>query len=446
MFAKIQTRGSHPATPPPPSAADRDMKSLPRLLRGLGALAIVASLSIFLLQGWESGNDSYRYLLLLAHTAGLAAMGFAAGHWLQESKGARLLLLLALVSVPANFAILGAFIYSTYSQAGAESAYPVFAAWQAENFAMVLSLLAVAALVLAPVIWLGFRVLVRHSAWSLSGLFLAANGILLVPLRTEPVLAWMLLGAAVLVLWQTVRIRRRDSAMKTMEGAFAQGLQFLPLAILFGRTVWLYTADAFLLTAMSIAVFLILRQAALELNTHSKFRRFSEQLAILPALTTGLGLAAVVDQALTGGDAYALAVFAWVAAAMIFEIGLRAVGDGAGYRRMAAIVMTAGLMANLLLYQGIASAILCLLTGMGVLVCGYLMEQRLVFSMGLVMSIAGLGFQLQYAITAFDLGSWGSLAALGVVAILTGSVIERHGAQLKLRLSQWGQQFKSWQY
>ncbi|WP_156100022.1 hypothetical protein [Nitrosococcus oceani] len=53
------------------------------------------------------------------------------GHWLRENKGARLLLLLALVSVPVNFAILGAFIYSASHVS--EVTYPVFATWQAEG-------------------------------------------------------------------------------------------------------------------------------------------------------------------------------------------------------------------------------------------------------------------------------------------------------------------------
>ncbi|ADE16215.1 hypothetical protein Nhal_3163 [Nitrosococcus halophilus Nc 4] len=443
MNAETQAQVAQPAAPQP-SASRFSFKFLPRLLRGLGALAVVASLSIFLLQGWESGNDSYRYLLLLAHTAGLAVIGFGAGHWLRESKGARLLLLLALVSVPANFAILGAFVYSA-SRANS-IAYPVFATWQAESFTVTGGLIAGAVLVLAPVTWLGFRVLARHSAWSLAGLFLATNGVLLIPLREEPFVAWTLLGLTIFVLWRTARIGRGDTAMKTLEGAFARGLQFLPLALLFGRTVWLYTADAFLFTAMSVTAFLMLRQVALELNSRSKLRSFSEQLAILPALTTGLGLAAVVDKIIKGGDAYAFAVFSWAAAAMIFEISLRTPGSGASYRRKAAVVMTVGLLANLVLYEGVAAAILCLLTGMGVLVCGYLMEQRLVFGLGWVMLIAGLSFQVQYAITAFDLGSWGSLAVLGVAAILTGSVIERHGPQLKLRLTQWGRQFKSWEY
>ena len=47
------------------------------VLRLLGAAIIVASMSVFLLQGWNEGNDIRRYLLLLSQTGLLAAAGFA---------------------------------------------------------------------------------------------------------------------------------------------------------------------------------------------------------------------------------------------------------------------------------------------------------------------------------------------------------------------------------
>ena len=154
----------------------------------------------------------------------------------------------------------------------------------------------------------------------------------------------------------------------------------------------------------------------------------------------------IVDKSVIVSDGYVFAVFSWVVAAMIFKISLRAAEDGPSYRRIAAVVVTVGLLANLALYEGGVAAILCLLTGIGVLICGYLMEQRLILGMGLTMLIAGFSFQIQYAITAFNLGSWGSLAVLGVVAILAGSAIERHGARLKFHLAQWGQRFREWDY
>jgi len=79
-------------------------------------------------------------------------------------------------------------------------------------------------------------------------------------------------------------------------------------------------------------------------------------------------------------------------------------------------------------------------------VYGYMVEQRVVFILGGFTLLVGLGYQIQYAIQIFDLGSWASLAALGVSAILIGSAIERHGSRIKTRLAHWGERFRSWQY
>ena len=75
-------------------------------------MAVLFSLYTFLMRGWEGSSVLIRYLMLLGHTGALATIGLASGHFLKEAKGARLLLVLALISVPANFAILGAFIFS----------------------------------------------------------------------------------------------------------------------------------------------------------------------------------------------------------------------------------------------------------------------------------------------------------------------------------------------
>jgi 1,4-dihydroxy-2-naphthoate octaprenyltransferase len=102
-------------------------------------------------------------------------------------------------------------------------------------------------------------------------------------------------------------------------------------------------------------------------------------------------------------------------------------------------------VANLILFSSVATAAVCLLVGLLVLVYGYVVEQRIVFVLGTITLLAGLVYQMQFAIDMFNLGSWSSLAALGVAAILIGSTIERHGAKIKTRLNGWSQRFKQWE-
>ncbi|HBD11786.1 MAG TPA: hypothetical protein DCZ13_06535, partial [Porticoccaceae bacterium] len=136
------------------------LQLLPKILRGIGAGALVVAMYSFLVQGWQSGNDVFRYLLMLGHTGALAAIGLASGHWLQESKSARLLTTLALISIPANFAILGALIYS---QSGSllVGDYPSYVAWTTDSLRTALVTTGFAFLVLIPTIFLGFSILAR---------------------------------------------------------------------------------------------------------------------------------------------------------------------------------------------------------------------------------------------------------------------------------------------
>ena len=83
--------------------------SISEILRIIGACAVIASMSMFLLQGWSSGNDIARYFKLLTQTGLLAGAGLGLSFIIKEPKGARLFFGLALISIVSNFTILGAF-------------------------------------------------------------------------------------------------------------------------------------------------------------------------------------------------------------------------------------------------------------------------------------------------------------------------------------------------
>ena len=132
--------------------------------------------------------------MLLGHTGVLALLGLFSGHWLKESKGARLLLTLALVSVPVNFSVLGAFIFSQ-SPLLDPSIYPQYVAWSVDSLQTALLTTGGAALLLIPVTLIGFAVLSRSMSKKLTLLFLISNATLLLPVR-DP----QLVGLMVLVL------------------------------------------------------------------------------------------------------------------------------------------------------------------------------------------------------------------------------------------------------
>ncbi|WP_455203103.1 hypothetical protein [Kaarinaea lacus] len=418
---------------------------LPRLLRSIGAMSLLAAISIFLLQGWEAGNDIYRYLLLLGHTVGLAVIGFASGHWLRESKGARLLLIIALASVPANFAILGAFLYSQVSMDAVSMIYPSMAHWQVDSINTAIMASIGAAVILAPVIWLGFMVLSRKSARRLTLLFLIANAILLVPVRAPEYVAVLLLALTVFVAKFSLKAAADDTALRTAEGFIARLLLYVPIGVIVGRNIWLYAADGFMFSVLSIVVYILFRQVSIQLKRDSSLRAILEVGSLLPAVTFGLGVCSVVADMFNASDALMFPLFAVSVSVMLLELSTRAANGALAYRRVAAVVLTVTMVTNLILFSSVVTAAVCLMVGLLVLVYGYMVEQRVVFALGAITLLAGLIYQMQFAVDVFNLGSWGSLAALGVAAILIGSTIERHGAKIKLKMTNWSKKFKAWE-
>ena len=52
-----------------------NIMSLSQLLRFIGAISILASMSLFMFKGWSDGNDIGRYLKLLAQTGMITGAG-----------------------------------------------------------------------------------------------------------------------------------------------------------------------------------------------------------------------------------------------------------------------------------------------------------------------------------------------------------------------------------
>ena len=311
------------------------MTKLPALLRGFGAIVVLASISIFMFQGWDSSNDIGRYLLLLGHTGVLAAIGFLSGHFMRESKGARLLLTISLASVPANFAILGGFIYSQFSMDGINVIYPGIVSWSAGSPASALIVTVLSAVLLLPVMILGFMVLNRRSAAQFTVLFLISNLVLLLPLRHAGFTGWTTLGMAILVMYSISKACKRNPSIRTMDGRIARVLQFMPPVVMAARSVWLYSADVFIITALSMLVFLLIRHVAMLMEKESSMRRVLETFSIIPAAAVGLGIADLVQNSFVAFDGIFLGVFSMVTAGLILDLSFRSANDGARQTRRA---------------------------------------------------------------------------------------------------------------
>jgi hypothetical protein len=420
--------------------------ALSRLLRLLGAGVLVASVSVFLYQGWENGNDIARFFVLQAYTLLLTFTGLASGYWIKESKGARLFVVLSLISVAVGYAVAGGLVYSQFQWDAGVKAYPDFARWQAGNTTNVLLALASQFVLLSPLAWLGFRVLARRSAARLTVLYLLCNAALLIPVRGGEVIGVLLGVLTITALDHVVRAVRIDRTLATPEGMTARGIQFLPLIIVTGRSFYLYAADSFLFTLIAGLAFLILRQLSLEMDKETKLRMFADVLSIVSAYATAHGLAWLVIDSSLANLALGIPVLVLVFGGLMIELSIRAAAHGAHYRRFAGIVIAAGLTANVMMFPQLLTAALCLPVGVAVMIYGYSVQQKLVFGTGLATILVGLVYQLRLLFVGFDLASWSTLALLGIGAILTASILERHGLAIKHRVSGWLNSFNRWEY
>jgi len=61
-----------------------NIASLSQVVRAFGACAIIASMSLFMFQGWAEGNDVMRYLKLLVQTGLLTSAGLISISWTEK--------------------------------------------------------------------------------------------------------------------------------------------------------------------------------------------------------------------------------------------------------------------------------------------------------------------------------------------------------------------------
>lgn len=420
------------------------MKRLPALLRIVGAGALVVAMYSFLVRGWQSGNDVSRYLMMLGHTGLLAAIGLASGHWLKEGKGARLLLTLALVSVPANLAILGAFIFSQTTAIDI-AGYPHYVAWTVNSLPTALATTAGALLVLVPVTLLGFTVLARSMSRQLSVLFLVSNLALLLPLRDPQSIAVLVSLLTFGVVWFSRQAACKQVAAMTREGVTALGLQLLPLGVLLGRSLWLYAFDLFLATVLATTVFFVLRQVSLYLKAGSVFRNLLDALSLAPAASVAFLLSEALYETGIFLDAWVLPIATLASALMVYDISRRNDHYAVGYRRMAVLFLLIGMLANLALFSNLLAASACLVMGAVLVAYGYRVQQLSLFAGGLLLSLAAVIHQLIDLVRDFDLANWASLAVLGMVSIVVASILESQGGKLRLRIEAWRGRLQVWE-
>lgn len=443
IFGDQQVIDEQPKPVASTNGMERIMKSLQNFatiseaLRILGAAVLLASMSIFLLQGWNEGNDIHRYLLLLTQTGLLAASGFALSHGLKETRGARLFFGLALVSIPANFTILSALIYSVFQWDGGLITYPGFATWSIGDVASIGITLGGAMLVLIPVTMFCFAIMARRSAITLSLHFLVINCLLLLPIRSSTAIGIVALLATTYALLVVGKLARVDGALKTPEGKFALMTLFIPGGIILFRSMYFYQVDSLLIAMLSIAVFLTARQASLFPDRKRGVALALDILSLPVALVAAVSLTTGLEQFVSWQ--FLAPIFAVTFALLAIDLIRRS--DSNAVRASASVsisVLTCvSFVVNASSGSSLLTASMCLVAGIVMALAGHSFKHRTAFFAGVVTASAGVVFGLGEFVEMILHSSWVDLAIFGASAIALGSLLDRHGASLKLRMGKW---------
>lgn len=420
----------------------RDFASLSQALRIVGALVMLASLSVFLLQSWNAGNDIQRYLLLLAQTGLLTAGGFALSYGLKENKGARVFFGLALISVSANFTILGALLYSVVQWDGALVAYPEFASWRLVSAGGAGLTLAGALVALVPVTVLGFAIMARRSFKPLTLHFLLLNALLLLPVRTSVSVGLLGFAAAMYALFWTRRLSRNDKTLATPEGKFALTTFFIPVVIVLFRSMYFYTIDSLLVAMLMLVVFFVMRQLSLVPDRDRRVAAALDVGSIVTAFAASLATASALAGVLA--DPWLAPAFSVVFALLSMDVAHRASSTGiAGVARgLASVMLALCFVFNVAGYPGPLTAVACVLLGVALAAAGHGMKNGLALLLGYVTAIAGAVFGVAEFADLIRRAGWVELALFGAGTIAVGSVLDRHGAAIRLRLSHWFTQLR----
>ncbi len=416
----------------------KDFANFSSLLRIFGAMAVLASMSMFLMQGWNDTNDFERFCMMIAQTFLLGTGGLAMVKVLKENKGARLFFGLALVSVTANFTTLGALIYSVFSWDQVIVEYPSFALWKATSASVAVMSTGIAIVTLLPLTWLAFSVLVRPAAKQLTLWYVGMNMLLLIPVRDVTIIIALVAIASVALMQLFVK-KSGDNATselfswKTQEGKYARIVLFVPAVIMLVRSVLHYDFSTMAILMTTISVY------ALSVFTAKVLDNQASPFVQLLGLIAGLHAAVIVsfEMALPISEQLDTLVFGLVFGAICGDVYRRSVKTWMqGFaKNVGAILITLCLVANHLMYTSFTTAFTAIVIASLMLLAAIKIKDIVlsVIAVGIVVSLPAFHFA---TVMDFFIGSgWLGFAVGGVSIIILASLLERYGAILKLKLS-----------
>ena len=415
--------------------AMKEMASFSEMLRILGATSVIVSMSLFLLQDWDTGDDTIRYFKLLTQTGLLCLCGFLLANILKENKGARLFFGLGICSIPANFAILSALLLSAFSPTDQLQTIPEYLSWAKPEGSGLIFMFSIALITLVPLTLLAVRIMTRQDVLSISSVFLGLNALILIPMRdsvSSGILILISIGIALLFTkHKQLFSKENSSAGKHFLGL----LLFIPGSLIAARSTLLYNADNLLLLILLVTGYTLFRQFSI-LRTTPGFIRLTTEFLTLPITLFAVIILNEIISDIMGKD-IARIISAMTLIAYIIDINRFSYSAllKHGVTVFTSITLCASLVELSIWNTTFSETCIIILGGIGVILLGYKLRNRTTMFTGILTMIIGFALGIDDLIEVLFTGNWLILGSLGITTIILASVVERYGASTKLWLN-----------
>ncbi len=414
-------------------------RSLSAALRIFGACAVIASISLFLIEGWTDGNDLNRYMKLLAQTGLITGAGIFLSFIVKEAKGARVFFGLGLVSAVANFTILGALTYSMFQLDSAlGDNYHSMLHWQAVSIGQFVPLALGAIALLSLLSLFSFSIFARKVAPKLTVSFLVICSLLLVPAR-EAMFAAALAGVALFAATRvTLGIVKSKEILLTLEAKYALACLFLPGSIIIVRALGLYAVDELVLLTLFSLIYYGLKNVTLLLSSKSALQSLLTIAQYVAGIIIGCLIASLIPHQF---DSYSTAVFSAILIGITLDLVKQPNGHEGTVLRALVSITTFCVIAINVIYAAVSyqllvkvislvsiSAVLLLILHSAKTIQGLRAAQLLAFA-GLAATVL---ITLIEIVSLLHVGCWVLIGGLGITLIIIASLFDKYGFRLKL--------------
>jgi hypothetical protein len=287
----------------------------------------------------------------------------------------------------------------------------------------------------------------RNSSKVLSLTFLGLNGLLVVPTR-EPLIIGIMAAVALLVVLNTqFQQQKSNPALSTPSGIFATTLLYLPAVLLVARNMLIYGMSETLGLLSCVSAYWVFRKLSERQAQNSVANKILDLLSFPAAL--GVAFYAVVSwfgrfsDPVFGSNEIDLGIAAAVFSGILvlFMVDKKRTVNPSLVSQLtipvAALIAALNILVVTVFTDTVLSAIFGVLIGTSLTVFGFTYRSRLIAAVG-ALSIAVASFVgLNDVVVLLFQSSWIGLAVLGGIAIVSASLVDRYGALVRLRLTNW---------